>query len=51
MTNHGRFTFLVNVGIRIAQIVFRKKQNVVFEKVGKLSCNACGSGSFGLTGV
>ena len=51
MTNHGRFPFLVNVGNRITQIVFRKKENVVFEKVDKLSCNARGGGGFGLTRV
>ena len=51
MTNHGRFPFLVNVGNRITQIVFRKKENVVFEKVDKLSCTACESSGFGSTGV
>ena len=51
MTNHGPFPFLVNVGDRIVQIVFRKKENVVFEKVDKLSCTACESSGFGSTGV
>ena len=51
MANHGPFPFLVNVGNRIAQIVLNKKENVVFEKVYKLSCTACGSSGFGSTGV
>ena len=51
MANHGPFSFLVNVDNNIAQIVLNKKENVVFEKVYKLSCIACGSGGFGSTGV
>ena len=51
MENHDPFPFLVNVGYRIAQIVLNKKENVVLEKVYKLSCTACGSGGFGSTGV
>ena len=33
ITNHGPFPLLVNVSDRIAQIVFHKKGNAVFEKV------------------
>ena len=51
MTNLGPFPFLVNVGDKIVHIVFHKKENVVFEKVEKLNCSACGSGSFRSTGV
>ena len=51
MTNNGPFPFLVNVGNRIAQIVFYKKQNVVLKKVDRLSCSARGSTGFGSTGV
>ena len=51
MTNLGPFPFLGNVGDKIAHIVFHKKENVVFEKVEKLNCSACGSGGFRSTGV
>ena len=50
-TNNGPFPFLVNVGNRVAQIVFQKKENVTLKKVDKLSCSARGSGGFGSTGV
>ena len=49
MANSGPFQFLVIVGDRIAQIVFPKKENIVFKKVDKLSCTARGGGGFGST--
>ena len=39
------------LAIELLKIVFYKKENVVFEKVGKLSCTICGSGGFDLTGI
>lgn len=51
MTNNDAFPFVVNVGNRISETVFHKKENVVFKKVYKLSCTAHGSGGSGSTEI
>ena len=51
MTNNSKDPILIKVGQRIAQIVFHKKQEVVFKKVDCLSSTERGAGGFGLTGI
>ena len=51
MTNNSKDPILIKVGQRIAQIVFHKKQEVVFKKVDCLSSTERGVGGFGLTGI
>ena len=51
MTNNSKDPILIKVGQRIAQIVFHKKQEVVFKKVDCLSSTEKGAGGFGLTGI
>ena len=48
--NHGVNTFEVNVGDRIAQLVFAPVTEVRFEQVDKLSYSTRGEGKFGSTG-
>ena len=51
MTNNSMEPLVTKVGQRIAQIVFHKKQEVVFKKVDCLSSTERGSGGFGSTGI
>ena len=51
MTNNSKDPVLIKAGQRIVQIVFHKKQEVVFEKVDCLSSTERGAGGFGLTGI
>ena len=47
MTNNSNVPLLVNEGQRIAQIVFHKKEEVVFRKVNCLNWTERGAESFG----
>ena len=54
LINHGREIYTVEVGERVAQIIFMKKENVEFIKVNKptdLGKTKRGSFGFGSTGI
>ena len=51
MTNNGKEPILIKAGQRIAQIVFHKKEEVVFKKVDCLSSIRRGARGFGSTGI
>jgi len=51
MINHGRETFIVHKGDKVAQLVFAPVFHAVFEKVEKLNETVRGAGGFGSTGV
>ena len=53
LINHSRCNFKVNLGERVAQIIFHKKEDVNFIKVqeSELSETSRGIGGFGSTGI
>ena len=51
MTNSKKDPILIKTVQRIAQIVFHKKEEVVFKKVDCLSSTERGAGGFGSTGI
>lgn len=51
LVNHGRETFTVNRGDRIAQMVVQRVARVRIEEADDLPASARGSGGFGSTGV
>lgn len=51
LINHGQLPFHVNVGDRIAQLVFANVTRAFFEQVDELSDTERGSGGFGSTGL
>ena len=51
MTNYGERPMLMKAGQRIAQTVFHKKEEVIFQKVDRLNSILRGVGGFGSTGV
>lgn len=51
LVNHGRKTFIVNPGDRIAQMVVQRVARVRLKETHELSSSARGSGGFGSTGV
>ena len=51
MTNNSNIPLVVNEGQRIAQIVFHKKEEVVFRKVNCLNLTEKSAGGFGSTGI
>lgn len=50
LINHGRETFTIRRGERIAQMVVAPVVQVAFEPVGELPTSARGAGGFGSTG-
>ncbi len=50
LINHGRETFTIRRGERIAQMVVAPVAQVAFESVGELPPSARGAGGFGSTG-
>lgn len=50
LINHGRNSFLISSGDRIAQLVFNKVEQAYWETVDELSETERGSGGFGSTG-
>lgn len=50
LINHGRETFMIQRGERIAQMVVAPVAQVAFEPVGELPPSARGAGGFGSTG-
>ena len=51
MTSNSKDPILIKAGQRIAQIVFHKKEEVMFKNVGCLSSSERGAGGFGSTGI
>ena len=51
MINNSNDPILFKPGQRIAQIVFHKKEEVVFKNVNCLSSTERGAGGFGSTGI
>lgn len=51
LINHGATTFVVEPGMRIAQLVLARVPMIVWEEVESLSPTERGSGGFGHTGV
>ena len=51
MTSKSSVPFEIKAGQRIAQIVFHKKEEIVFKKVKCLSRTERGAGGFGSTGL
>ena len=51
MINNSNDPILIKPGQRIAQIVFHKKEEVVFKNVNCLSSTERGAGGFGSTGI
>ena len=51
MTNNNIQPLVIRAAQRIAQIVFYKKEEVVFKKVDFLSSTERRSGGFGSTGI
>ena len=51
MTNNSNIPLVVNDGQRIAQIVFHKKEEVVFRKVNCLNLTEKSAGGFGSAGI
>ena len=51
MTNNSMEPLVIKAGQRLAQIVFHKKEEVVFKKVDCLNSVERGSGGFGSTGI
>ena len=51
MTNNSKDPIIIKPGQRIAQIVFHKKENVVFKKVDCLGSTERGAGGFGSTRI
>ena len=51
LINHGKKDFVIDPGMRIAQMVFSKVTQVVFKEVDVLDETSRGEGGFGSTGV
>lgn len=51
LINHGRETFLISRGDRIAQIVFARVEQMEIEESGELAASERACGGFGSTGV
>jgi len=51
LVNHGSESFVVEPGMRIAQIVFAPVARVSWEEIRELSGSARGDGGFGSTGT
>ena len=51
LVNHGEVAFTVEDGLRIAQIVLAKYEQVVWEEVRELTDTDRGGGGFGSTGI
>ena len=51
MTNNSNISLVVNEGQGIAQIVFHKKEEVIFRKVNCLDLTERRAGGFGSTGI
>ncbi|MDT9547114.1 MAG: dUTP diphosphatase [Chlorobium sp.] len=51
LVNHGRLSFTVNHGDRIAQMVVARVEEVSFEEVSELKETVRGDGGFGHTGT
>lgn len=51
LINHSNDTFDVHHGDRIAQIVFARTEQAIFQKVSELEDTERGAGGFGHTGV
>ena len=51
LMNHGKHDFVVEPGMRIAQIVVAKCERVEFNQEEVLSASERGSGAFGHTGI
>ncbi|MGM0470669.1 MAG: dUTP diphosphatase [Bacillota bacterium] len=51
LINHGKQPFVVERGMRIAQLIVQKYQEVEWEEVEELSTTVRGSGGFGHTGI
>ncbi|MAU75488.1 MAG: dUTP diphosphatase [Crocinitomicaceae bacterium] len=51
LVNHGEVAFTVEDGLRIAQIVLAKYEQVVWEEVRELTDTDRGDGGFGSTGI
>ena len=51
MTNNSKDPIIIKPGQRIAQIVFHKKEKVVFKKVDCLGSTERGAGGFGSTRI
>jgi dUTP pyrophosphatase len=50
LINHGRETFVVNSGERVAQLVIAKVERVAIEEQGSLDVTVRGAGGYGHTG-
>lgn len=50
LINHGNDAFTVNVGDKIAQIIFERYERVAFHEVNELTQTSRGEGGFGSTG-
>lgn len=51
LINHGKEDFLIETGMRIAQLVFAKVTTVEFIKTDSLDTSDRGEGGFGSTGT
>lgn len=51
LINHGRSTFKVEAGMRIAQLIIAPVESAHFQHVAKLDSSSRGSGGFGSTGT
>ncbi|WP_316354720.1 dUTP diphosphatase [Candidatus Trichorickettsia mobilis] len=51
LINHGKQDFVVEVDMRIAQLVVAKHERVIWETVEELEETSRGSGGFGSTGL
>jgi dUTP pyrophosphatase len=51
LVNHGREAFVVERGMRVAQMVLARVPRVAWDEVEDLSASARGAGGFGHTGV
>ena len=51
LINHGLESFTIDNGMRIAQIIINKVEQVQFKEVDELSDTDRGSGGFGSTGI
>ncbi|SJZ31675.1 dUTP diphosphatase [Selenihalanaerobacter shriftii] len=51
LINHGKESFRVNKGARIAQLIIQKYEEVRWEEVDELSNTVRGEGGFGHTGI
>ncbi|MBD3405972.1 MAG: dUTP diphosphatase [Candidatus Lokiarchaeota archaeon] len=51
MINHGTESFMIEEGMRIAQLAIRRVPDVIFEQVEDLGKSERGEGGFGSTGL